>query len=97
MPGVEDFGLVSIEAAASGRPSVAFAGGGALETIVEGATGLFFREPTTQALTEALHKATQLTLDRSVLTSHAKKFSPERFRRDMQALIDRYRTETQPT
>jgi glycosyltransferase involved in cell wall biosynthesis len=97
VPGVEDFGLVPIEAAASGRPTVAFAGGGALETIVEGETGIFFREPTARSLTEALRKASQLTLDRSVLVSHAKKFSPERFRRDMQALIDRYRTETQPT
>jgi len=97
VPGTEDFGLVAIEAAASGRPTVAFAGGGALETIVEGETGIFFREPTAQALSDALRAASQLTLDRSALTAHAKKFSPERFRRDMQALIDRYRTETQPT
>src|SRR5205807_4761141 len=46
VPGIEDFGLIPIEAAASGRPVVAFGAGGALETVVEGETGLFFREPT---------------------------------------------------
>ena len=97
VPGVEDFGLVPIEAAASGRPTVAFGAGGALETVVEGETGFFFREPTAQALVEALGAASRTTFDRSALVSHAQKFSPERFRRAFQALIDRYRTEMQPS
>ena len=97
VPGVEDFGLVPIEAAASGRPVVAFAAGGALETVVEGATGIFFREPTAQALVAALATASHTAFDRSALASHAQRFSPEPFRRAMQALIDRYRTEMQPT
>lgn len=97
VPGVEDFGLVPIEAAASGRPVVAFAAGGALETVVEGATGIFFREPTAQALADALEAASRTSFDRSALASHAQTFSPEPFRRAMQGLIDRYRTEMQPT
>jgi len=93
VPGVEDFGLVPIEAAASGRPTVAFAAGGALETVVEGETGIFFREPTADALAAALRAISQRSFDRSALAAHALRFSPERFRRDMRALIDRYRTE----
>ena len=93
VPGIEDFGLVPIEAAASGRPTVAFASGGALETVVEGATGIFFREPSSESLAEALRSLSQLTFDRSALVAHARAFSPERFREDMRALIDRYRTE----
>ena len=45
VPGEEDFGLVPLEAAAAGRPTIAYRGGGALETIVEGETGVFFDEP----------------------------------------------------
>ncbi len=43
VPGEEDFGLVPLEAAAAGRPTIAFRGGGALETIVEGETGVVLR------------------------------------------------------
>ncbi len=93
VPGVEDFGLVPIEAAASGRPTVAFGAGGALETVVEGATGIFFREPTAEALAAALRSLSQLTFDRSTLTARASAFSPDRFRREMGALIDRYARE----
>ena len=97
VPGVEDFGLVPIEAAASGRPTVAYAAGGALETVVEGETGIFFREPTANALAAALQSLSQHTFDRSTLAAHAQKFSPERFRSGLRALIERYRTEFQTT
>lgn len=97
VPGIEDFGLVPIEAAAAGRPAVAFAAGGALETIVEGETGYFFREPTAESLANALQRAATTSFDRSALASQAQRFSPERFRRDMRALIDRYRTEAAAT
>ncbi len=53
-PGEEDFGLTPLEAQASGRPVIAFAGGGALETVVEGVTGAFFGEPTVESLVEVL-------------------------------------------
>ena len=44
-PGLEDFGIAPVQAQAAGRPVIAFAGGGALDTVVDGVTGLFFREP----------------------------------------------------
>jgi glycosyltransferase involved in cell wall biosynthesis len=45
-PGVDDFGITPVQAMAAGRPVIAYAAGGALDTVVEGLTGLFFREPT---------------------------------------------------
>jgi glycosyltransferase involved in cell wall biosynthesis len=53
-PGVEDFGLVPVEVMASGRPVVAYARGGALETVIPGRTGILFHEQTTSALKEAV-------------------------------------------
>jgi glycosyltransferase involved in cell wall biosynthesis len=97
VPGIEDFGLVPIEAAASGRPTVAFAAGGALETVVEGGTGIFFREPSADALAAALQSLSPESFDRSTLAAHAQTFSPERFRHGLRSLIDRYWTEFQST
>ena len=54
LPGEEDFGLLPLEAAAAGRPAIAYRGGGALETIVEGTTGEFFDEPSAESLARAL-------------------------------------------
>lgn len=53
-PGEEDFGITPVEAQASGAPVIAFARGGALETVVEGKTGLFFKEQTVECLTDTL-------------------------------------------
>ncbi len=90
VPGIEDFGLVPLEAAAAGRPTVAFAAGGALETVVEGETGLFFREPNVRALAQALQALDATHFDPQHLRAHAQKFSPEAFRTKFKALIDGY-------
>jgi glycosyltransferase involved in cell wall biosynthesis len=90
VPGVEDFGLVPLEAASAGRPSVAYAAGGALETIVEGETGLFFYEPNAGALAQALLALEKLPIDRQRLRAHARQFSPEAFRTQFATLIERY-------
>jgi glycosyltransferase involved in cell wall biosynthesis len=55
-PGEEDFGIVPVEAQACGRPVIAYAAGGALETVSEGVTGLFFSSPTGKSLIEAMQK-----------------------------------------
>jgi len=88
--GEEDFGLVPLEAAAAGRPTVAFATGGALETVVEGATGLFFREPRAHSLKQALHALDEMRFDPQRLRAHAERFSPQAFRSQFAALIERY-------
>jgi len=90
VPGIEDFGLVALEAAAAGRPSVAFAAGGALETIVEGETGLFFREPLADTLAQTLETLEHTSFDRERMRAHARRFAPEAFRSTFLALIERY-------
>jgi len=82
-PGEEDFGIVPVEVMASGRPVVAFGRGGALDTIKEGETGMFFQGQTVSVLNKALDKfETQLLpkVDGTQLRAHAEQFSRERFR-----------------
>jgi glycosyltransferase involved in cell wall biosynthesis len=93
VPGVEDFGLVALEAAASGRPVVAFGAGGSLETVVEGQTGSFFREPAASALTAALRSFSPEAFVRSRLVEHAAQFSPTLFRQRLREHIERYLSE----
>jgi glycosyltransferase involved in cell wall biosynthesis len=54
LPGKEDFGITPVEAQAAGKPVVAFAAGGALETVLDGVTGVFFQEASVDALVEAI-------------------------------------------
>jgi glycosyltransferase involved in cell wall biosynthesis len=78
-PGEEDFGLVPVEAMACGTPVVAFRGGGALETVIEGQTGLFFDAPTHEDLARAVASCQGRTWDRKTCTNHAKKFCTTAF------------------
>lgn len=79
LPGEEDFGLVPVEAAAAGRPTIAYRGGGALETIVEGVTGAYFDEPTAASLAAVLRVFDPSPFDPRALRAHAERFAPERF------------------
>ena len=75
-PGVEDFGIVPLEVMASGRPVIAFAKGGALETVVDGRTGMFFHEQTTDSVVDAIRRFETLAgnFDRRQLQAHARTF-----------------------
>jgi glycosyltransferase involved in cell wall biosynthesis len=88
LPGDEDFGLVPLEAAAAGRPTLAYAAGGALETIVDGATGTFFREPTPQSLADALRAFDAGAYDPRALRAHAETYAPDRFIARLRAIVD---------
>jgi len=88
-PGEEDFGLTPIEAQASGRPVIAYGAGGALETVVEGETGAFFREPTAEALAEAVAGFRPDALDPTGIRRHAEKFDVSVFRRQFSAFVER--------
>ncbi|GAB4568616.1 MAG: glycosyltransferase [Anaerolineae bacterium] len=86
-PGLEDFGITPVEAMACGRPVIAYAGGGALDTIVEGETGLFFREQTVEALIEAVQAFRSSDFDPARCRAQAEQFSRARFEERMRAFI----------
>ncbi len=86
-PGEEDFGLTPVECMASGRPVVAYGAGGALETVLEGETGLFFREQTVDALAEALELMGRISFDTEALRAHAFSFDTAVFEERMRCLI----------
>ena len=80
-PGEEDFGIVPVETQAAGRPVIAYRKGGALETVKDGVTGLFFDEQTVPSLTDALDRFEQheKDFDPQILNAHAQSFAPEFF------------------
>jgi glycosyltransferase involved in cell wall biosynthesis len=73
-PGEEDFGMTPLEINASGRPVIAFRGGGATETVIENETGVFFNEQTTESVIEAIENFESRSWDRQILRNHAEKF-----------------------
>lgn len=72
--GEEDFGMAPLEINAAGRPVIAFRGGGATETIVEGLTGIFFDEPTGGSLADALLEFERLSWNSATIRHHAEGF-----------------------
>lgn len=90
-PAEEDFGMTPVEAMAAGVPVIALERGGALETVVEGKTGVFFREPTVESLIEAVARFERASneFDAAALRQHARQFSPESFRMKMRELLRR--------
>lgn len=93
VPGEEDFGLVPLEAAAAGRPTIAFRGGGALETIVEGETGTFFDDPSAESLAAAIRSFDISRYDPQRLRAHAEQFAPAQFIQKLRNIVDRVRAQ----
>ena len=87
-PGEEDCGLTPVECMASGRPVVAYGAGGALETVVEGETGVFFREQAVDAVAAALEEVGRLPFSPAALQSHAAGFDTRVFEARLRRLID---------
>ena len=94
-PGEEDFGMVPVEAMASGRPVIAFGRGGALETVVDGETGLFFHEQSAEAIAAAMERFKAFTVDPIKISRHAQRFDtphfPTRFREHVEEVFKRKR------
>ena len=89
-PGEEDFGIVPVEAMASGKPVIAFARGGALETVVEEEnvrTGVLFRQQTVEALVEAMRRFRELDFDPEKMRQFALRFDRPRFKENLSAYI----------
>jgi glycosyltransferase involved in cell wall biosynthesis len=88
-PGEEDFGIVPVEAMASGRPVIAYGRGGALETVVDGVTGLFFDDASVDGLVDAILRFEATTgWEPGQIQAHAQRFNGGRFEREMQRVID---------
>jgi len=93
----EDFGIIPVEAQACGRPIIAYGKGGALETVIDGKTGVFFYEQTEDAVCGAIEEFEKLnsqnTFKSDIIAEHAASFSEERFKKQISAAIDSVLTE----
>jgi glycosyltransferase involved in cell wall biosynthesis len=88
-PGLEDFGIVPVEAQAAGLPVIAFGEGGSRDTVLDGETGVLFEPQTVEGLCAAIERFEGLALDDRRLREHAAPFGAERFRREFAACVER--------
>jgi glycosyltransferase involved in cell wall biosynthesis len=88
LPGIEDFGIVPVEAQACGTPVVALASGGACETVVDGETGVLVPSADADAFAEAIRRVIDRPLDRGVIRRNAERFSVAAFKEGFQAVVD---------
>ena len=84
----EDFGMTPVESMLAGTPVIAYRGGGYIESVVEGKTGLFFNEPTVESLSEAVRKFERMKFDPQDCIDQAKKFSKERFQTEIRRFVE---------
>ncbi|WP_213769816.1 glycosyltransferase [Bradyrhizobium sp. dw_78] len=87
-PGEEDFGMVPVEAMASGRPVVAYGRGGAIETVAKGLSGVFFEKQTVEDISSAVRSLAAIDIDSEQIVAHARQFGRDQFFQRMRAHID---------
>jgi glycosyltransferase involved in cell wall biosynthesis len=87
-PQIEDFGLTAVESMASGRPVIAFAAGGACETVVEKKTGKFFDEQTWEALADTIVRFKPEEYTAEEIKNYAEQFSTNKFKQEIKSLIE---------
>lgn len=91
-PGIEDFGIVPLEAMACGRPVIAYAKGGALETVTDGTSGILFKEQTEACLNSAIDyfESIEATFSPRIVRQHALSFSKEHFIAEIKEFVDQH-------
>lgn len=91
-PGIEDFGIIPVEANSAGCPVLAYHKGGACDSIKENETGLFFEEQTVDSIIECMNKFESIEHqfdNRDVYNKHVQKFSNENFIKKMEEIINK--------
>jgi len=86
----EDFGITPVEAQLAGTPVVAFRGGGYVESVVDGKTGIFFDEPTVESLAAAIKKFEKTRINSQDCIAQAKKFSKSRFKTEIVDFVNKH-------
>ncbi len=86
-PGVDDFGIVAVEALAAGTPVIAYKKGGALDYVIDGKTGLFFEKQTVDSLVKTLEIALTKSFNYDKIAEHAESFSVQTFSTNMKSFI----------
>ena len=86
----DDFGIVPVEAMAAGKPVIAYGRGGALETVKDGETGVFFDEQTPESVTEAVNRFEKMTFDATAIHNHAQQFSKDAFKHQFYTFLEQY-------
>ncbi len=89
MPQIEDFGIVAVEAQSYGVPVIAYNKGGSVDTVIPGETGIFFSKQSPDSLTNAVKRFEKMKLNKRHILINAKRFSKERFKKELLALIKR--------
>ena len=87
-PGLEDFGITPVQAQAAGRPVIAYAGGGALDTVIPGKTGILFNKLTVESLMEAMQSFDSADYDPTVLRAHAAQFDTQVFKHQISEYVE---------
>ena len=87
-PGEEDFGITPIQAMAAGRPVIAYAAGGALETVLPGHTGMLFKEQTAESIVEAVESFDATAVNVQEICTFARQFDTELFKRKIQRFVE---------
>ena len=96
-PGEEDFGITPLEANACGKPVIAYASGGALDSIREGLNGVFFHAQTVPDLKEAVRASREMDWDPKAIRAHAEGFSPKVFQQKIEQFVRQVGMEAKTT
>jgi glycosyltransferase involved in cell wall biosynthesis len=88
-PQEEDFGITAVEAQATGCPVIAYKKGGALDTVVDGKTGVFFNKQTVESLSKAISRFGTLKFGKKQIVQNTKRFSKEKFQKNFLDFVKR--------